>query len=103
MERIVDLQMKEISGRLSEIGLKVTLTDGARVWLAKEGYDPSFGARPLRRALQKHVESPLSVRMLKGDFKAGDTVVADHTEAEGIVFQRLEADAARKTEPARVA
>jgi len=102
MERIVDLQMKEIAAQLAETGLKVSLTDTARQWLAKEGYDPSFGARPLRRALQKHVESPLSVRMLKGDFKSGDTVQVDHTEAEGIVFQRLEAQPVQKVEPAPV-
>jgi ATP-dependent Clp protease ATP-binding subunit ClpC len=103
MERIVVLQMKEISGRLSEMGLKVSLTDPARHWLAQEGFDPSFGARPLRRALQKHVESPLSVRMLKGDFKSGDTVLVDHTDQEGIIFQRLEPDRVQKVEPARVA
>lgn len=103
MEKIVVLQMKGIAGQLSEMGLKVSLTDAARQWLAQEGFDPSFGARPLRRALQKHVESPLSVRMLKGDFKSGDTVLVDRTDQEGIIFQRLEPDRVQKVEPARVA
>jgi len=53
--------------------------------------------------LQKHVESPLSVRMLKGDFKSGDTVLVDRTDQEGIIFQRLEPDRVQKVEPARVA
>ncbi|MRR32600.1 AAA family ATPase, partial [bacterium] len=65
VELIVDLQMKEIQNRLKEHGLNVELTPAAREWLAKSGYDSSFGARPLRRALQKHVESPLSIRLLE--------------------------------------
>jgi ATP-dependent Clp protease ATP-binding subunit ClpC len=77
MLEIVDLQMKEIEGRLSEHGLKVKLTETARQWLAKEGYNPSFGARPLRRALQKHVESPLSVSLLVGQFSEGSCILVD--------------------------
>ena len=77
MVQIVDLQMKEIEERLSEHGLKVTLTDTARQWLANEGYDPAFGARPLRRALQKHIESPLSVSLLSGQFKEGSRILVD--------------------------
>jgi len=77
MKQIVDLQMDEIRERLRERGLEVALTDGARAWLAEEGYDSAFGARPLKRALQKHVESPLSVRLLEGEFTEGDTVLVD--------------------------
>jgi ATP-dependent Clp protease ATP-binding subunit ClpC len=77
MKEIVDLQMKEVSGRLNENGLNVVLTPSAREWLAKAGYDENFGARPLKRAIQKHVESPLSVKLLGGHFKAGDTVIID--------------------------
>ena len=86
MERIVDLQMQEIRSRLSEQGIAVELTEAARKWLAREGFDPAFGARPLRRALQKHVESPLSVMILEGKFKTGDTVVVDYAEGLGIQF-----------------
>jgi ATP-dependent Clp protease ATP-binding subunit ClpC len=88
VERIVDLQMQEIQDRLAEYGLAVRLTDAARKWLAREGFDPAYGARPLRRALQKHVESPLSVQMLRGEFKSGDTVTVDFVEGEGIQFRR---------------
>ncbi|MBI3177756.1 MAG: AAA family ATPase [Chloroflexi bacterium] len=80
VERIVDLQLKEIRERLGEHGLKLELTEAARKWLAKQGYDKAFGARPLRRALQKFVESPLSVQMLRGDFVGGDTVIVDVKE-----------------------
>ena len=62
--------MKEIQERLSEYGLTVELTEAARQWLAQQGFDPAFGARPLRRALQKYIESPLSVQMLRGEFKS---------------------------------
>lgn len=77
MERIVDLQMKEVQDRLSEYRIQVQLTDAARKWLAQEGYDSAFGARPLRRAIQKYVESPLSVDLLAGKYKDGATVVVD--------------------------
>jgi ATP-dependent Clp protease ATP-binding subunit ClpC len=85
---IVDLQMKEIAGRLSEHGVTIELTNSAREWLAQEGFDPAFGARPLRRTLQKQVESPLSVRLLRGDFKAGDIIIVDYNETDGLVFVR---------------
>lgn len=88
VERIVTLQMKEIQDRLAEHGLGVQLTDAARKWLAREGFEPQFGARPLRRALQKYVESPLSVQMLRGEFKSGDVVVVDYVEGAGLTFQR---------------
>jgi ATP-dependent Clp protease ATP-binding subunit ClpC len=85
MERIVDLQMREVAERLSDLGLVVRLTDESRGWLAREGFDPQFGARPLRRALQRHVENPLSIRLLRGDFEKGDVVVVDVND-EGLVF-----------------
>jgi ATP-dependent Clp protease ATP-binding subunit ClpC len=82
MYEIVDLQLAEIRQRLVEHGLKVELTARARKWLAKEGYDPSFGARPLKRTLQKFVESPLSVSLLSGEFQNGDKVVVDLDQKE---------------------
>jgi len=87
MERIVDLQMGEVAERLSELGLDVTLTDAGRRWLARKGFDRQFGARPLRRALQRHVESPLSVRLLRGDFEKGDVVVVD-VDDDDLSFQK---------------
>ena len=87
VKQIVDLQMKEISARLAEHGLTIELTEAAREWLAEKGYDPQFGARPLRRTLQRRVESPLSVQLLRGVFKSGDTVVIDVGE-EGLTFAK---------------
>jgi ATP-dependent Clp protease ATP-binding subunit ClpC len=90
VEKIVDLQMQDIAKRLEEQGLYVTLTDEARRKLAEIGYDPQFGARPLRRALQRYVESPLSIRLLKGEFVQGDLVEICVNDEGAIDFRRLE-------------
>ena len=89
MYEIVDLQLLEIKQRLDEHGLKISLSKKAREWLAKEGYDPSFGARPLQRTLQKQIESPLSIKLLSGNFKEGDEVLVDLDEKEEtIIFKK---------------
>ncbi|MDH3943946.1 MAG: AAA family ATPase [Anaerolineae bacterium] len=99
MMLIVDLQMQEIRERLSERGLKVDLSKTARKWLAEEGYDASFGARPLRRALQKFVESPLSIKLLKGEFSEGDTVGVDFDEEKEEITFLLKKRPAKKKAP----
>lgn len=87
---IVALQMKEVQARLSEQGsLTIILTEAAQQWLAQQGYDKDFGARPLKRAIQRYVESPLSMRMLKGEFKAGDSVQID-VENDELLFTRVD-------------
>jgi ATP-dependent Clp protease ATP-binding subunit ClpC len=97
MSKIVDLQMEEICERLDERGLRVELTKKSRAWLAEQGYDPDFGARPLKRALQKLIESPLSIRLLKGEFAEGDTVTADvDKEAGELVFKLKKKTPAKK-------
>jgi ATP-dependent Clp protease ATP-binding subunit ClpC len=80
--QIVDLQMRAVAERLADHGVKIELTDAARRWLAKEGYDPQFGARPVRRTLERHVENPLAKRLLSGEFQEGDTIVVDVRENE---------------------
>ena len=77
MVQIVDLQLKEVEGRLADNGLQVSLTKKARLWLAKNGYSADFGARPLTRSLQKFIESPLSKKLLEGEYKDGDVVAVD--------------------------
>ena len=97
------LQMQEVQGRLNEYNITVQLTDAARNWLAKQGYDPAFGARPLRRAIQKNVESPLSVELLSGKFKDGATVMVDVDEENNkVVFQTSEAVKKKAKQPADV-
>jgi ATP-dependent Clp protease ATP-binding subunit ClpC len=79
----------EVQKRLAERQITFELTDAAREWLAKEGFDPVFGARPLRRAVQRHVENRLSRGILSGEVKAGDHVVVDVGEG-GLVVQKGE-------------
>ena len=80
VEKMVDLQLRELAARMDESSLAIHLTESARNWLARQGYDPQFGARPLRRAIQRHIENPLSIHLLKGDFRAGDLVVIDASD-----------------------
>ncbi len=89
MALIIDLQMKEIQERLQDRGLTVELTEAAAHWLAQQGYDPAFGARPLKRALQKYVESPLSIRLLEGEFSEGDKILVEVDEgANELMFRQ---------------
>ncbi|NWG17123.1 MAG: AAA family ATPase [Chloroflexi bacterium] len=82
VEQIVDLQMRSVAERMQEAGISIHLTEPARRWLAEKGYDPQFGARPLRRAIQRFVENPLSVQLLRGVFQPGDLVVIDEVNGE---------------------
>ena len=94
--RIVDLMIQRVSVQLAGQGIGLELTDAAKEHLAKEGYDPSMGARPLRRAIQRLLEDPLSERLLQKEFRAGEIVVVDvedDPETEGartVVFRSIE-------------
>ena len=101
MQKIVKLQMEDIQSRLADHGMKVELTKDANEWLANEGYDPAFGARPLKRALQKHVESPLSVSLLSGEFAMGDIVLVD-IDGDQLVFKKKEAVDVKELDQAEV-
>jgi len=85
LRQVVDLLAKDLQKRLSERKLGVEITEKAKSWLAKEGYDPVYGARPLRRALEKYVENPLSIKVLGGEFKEGDMIVVD-SDDQGLTF-----------------
>src|SRR5215207_5237782 len=80
--RIVDLQVARLIGRVSERGVTVELTDGARELLGNMGYDPTYGARPLKRVIQKRLVDPLALGLLKGDYAAGDAIVVDAQPGE---------------------
>ncbi|MFC2004604.1 ATP-dependent Clp protease ATP-binding subunit [Chloroflexota bacterium] len=77
LRSIVDLLVKDLQERLAERKLKLEMTDAAKSWLAKAGFDPLYGARPLRRAVERYVENPLSTKVLRGEFNDGDNVVVD--------------------------
>ena len=102
--RIVDLQVARLIGRVSERGVTVELTDAARELLGNMGYDPTYGARPLKRVIQKRLVDPLALGLLKGDYAAGDAIVVDAEEG-GLSFTRTRpvSDVDQPQEPAAVA
>jgi ATP-dependent Clp protease ATP-binding subunit ClpB len=85
IKRIVEIQLRSLSQRLAERGITIELTNAAKEYLANRGYDPVYGARPLKRTIQKEIVDPLAVRILNGDFVPGDTVTVDVQSGE-IVF-----------------
>ena len=89
---IVDLQVARLIGRVSERGVSVELTDAARELLGDMGYDPTYGARPLKRVIQKHLVDRLALGLLQGDFAAGDRVEVDAVDGE-LRFARARAGA----------
>jgi ATP-dependent Clp protease ATP-binding subunit ClpC len=86
INQIVDLMLREVWQELAEKAVKMEVTDAAKNLLGEKGYDPVFGARPLRRAIQDLVEDPLSEAFLRGDFGTGDTVLVD-VEDDKIVIR----------------
>ena len=90
---IVELQLTRLRERLAERGLGLELTDEAKELVAEAGWDPTYGARPLKRALQRLVENPLALRLLEGEFAEGDTVRADARDGE-LVFEKAAAPVA---------
>jgi ATP-dependent Clp protease ATP-binding subunit ClpC len=86
---IVDLLIKRVQEQLDGQGLGLELTHDAKMLLAAKGYDPSLGARPLRRVIQRMVEDPLSEKILWKEFHAGETIIVDTLDGE-IVFRAIE-------------
>jgi len=80
--QIVDLMLKQLNARLHDRGIQIEATEKAKELIAKLGYDPVYGARPLRRALQKYVETPLADLILRGEVKPGDVVIIDEENGE---------------------
>ncbi|MBI4218746.1 MAG: ATP-dependent Clp protease ATP-binding subunit, partial [Chloroflexi bacterium] len=87
--KIVDLVVREVGVRLEELGVSVELTAAARQWLAKEGFHRVYGARPLRRAIERYVENPLAKQILSGEFKKGARVRVD-AGPDGLLFEAVE-------------
>jgi ATP-dependent Clp protease ATP-binding subunit ClpB len=87
---IVELQLARLRDRLAERGLSLELTDTAKEHLAEAGWDPTYGARPLKRAIQRLVENPLALQLLEGDFAEGDTIRVDAKDGE-LVFEKAPA------------
>jgi len=96
LARIVDIQLERVQRMLAERKLTLTLTDSARAFLAERGYDPNFGARPLKRAIQRYLQDPLALALLEAEFVEGDTIQVS-VAGDELVFQRT--GPARPSEP----
>ena len=87
LERIVELLLRELQGRLASHDLALTLSPAAEAVIARDGSDPSYGARPLKRTIQRLVENPLARALLRGEFKPGDAIAVDADPVSGtLVF-----------------
>ena len=84
--RIVDIQVEHLARRLAARKLEIELTPAAREYLAEKGYEPSFGARPLKRLLQREVHDPLAMKLLSGELAEGSSVVIDR-DGDGLAFR----------------
>jgi ATP-dependent Clp protease ATP-binding subunit ClpB len=94
IDRIVDLQLAKLDKMLAEKGLTLTLTPAARQLIADRGYDPVYGARPLKRVIQRLVQNPVALAVLEGGYAAGDTIVADR-DGDHLAFQGQRSPAAK--------
>jgi ATP-dependent Clp protease ATP-binding subunit ClpB len=94
LARIVDIQVARLSDRVHERGIDIELTDGARELLGNLGFDPTYGARPLKRVIQKQLIDKLALRLLEGEFAEGDVVEVEAKDGE-LVFEKARAAKAK--------
>ena len=88
ISRIIGIQIRLIQERLQARKIRLELTDKARKYISEEGYSPMYGARPLKRALQRIIEDGLATKILKGDIAEGDNIIADMDEKGEVVFSK---------------
>jgi ATP-dependent Clp protease ATP-binding subunit ClpB len=88
IKAIVEIQVRKLEQRLLERRIQLTMTEKAKGWLAKEGFDPAYGARPLKRVIQKEIQDKLALKILEGKFKEGDTLTVDIDERKGELLFR---------------
>ena len=86
---IVDIQLRNLQARLADRHLRLSVTPAAREYLAMKGYDPTFGARPLKRLIQREVQDRLAMQLLAGEIREGDALDVD-VSGDGLEFRRLE-------------
>ena len=84
---IIEIQLDLLTNRLIEQKFTVSLTEAAKHYLIDVGYDPNYGARPLKRAIQRHVQDGLAMKILEGEFVAGDAIIIDRGE-DGLTFKK---------------
>ncbi|MFO1518363.1 MAG: ATP-dependent chaperone ClpB [bacterium] len=89
IKNIVGIQLKRLEKLLADRKMHLKLTEGAKAFIAKHGYDPVYGARPLKRAIQKYLQDPLSLKILEGEFRDGDTIEAEAGDVGTIAFNKI--------------
>jgi ATP-dependent Clp protease ATP-binding subunit ClpB len=99
IKAIVDIQVKGLQQRLLEKQIHLKMTEKAKEWLAEKGFDPAYGARPLKRVIQKEIQDQLALKLLEGKFREGDTISADVDSKKGGLIFKTGAAAGRKEEP----
>jgi ATP-dependent Clp protease ATP-binding subunit ClpB len=87
LKKIVDIQLNILNKRLEDRKIVLLPTEASRDWLARVGYDPMYGARPLKRLIQRDIENPLALKLLQGDFADGDKIVVD-SDGDKLVFKK---------------
>ncbi len=87
MKRIIDIQIRGLLKRLEERKIQIELSDAAREFVVTEGYDPMYGARPLKRTIQRRILDPLALRVLEGELREGDRVIVDAGD-DGLTFAK---------------
>jgi ATP-dependent Clp protease ATP-binding subunit ClpA len=87
IKKIVDIELAKVQKRLKEKDININITDSAKSFIAKEGFDPNLGARPLKRVIQRKILDPLSLKIVIGEINSGDIVTVDFKNGE-IVFQK---------------
>ena len=88
LAEIVDIQLRRVKNLLADKGYRLDVSDEAREYIAEAGYDPSYGARPLKRAIQRELQDPLALKILAGEFDEGDTIMVDRGP-EGLTFAAM--------------
>lgn len=88
LQSIVEIQLSYLKNRLQEHNYEIDVSKGVKTWIADVGYDPTYGARPLKRAIQRYIENPLALKMLEGTFKEGDNILIDMNENGHVSFRK---------------
>jgi ATP-dependent Clp protease ATP-binding subunit ClpB len=99
LRKIVDIQLRRLRERLTERKIELELTERARDYFAERGYDPVYGARPLKRAIQKHLETPVARKLLAGEFVPGDTILVEVRGESLSLAKAAPAKAAERRKP----
>ena len=90
--QIAELYLKRVNEQASTLGIKIQLSEAVKNLLVDKGYDPNMGARPLRRAVQRFIEDPLSEEFLLGRFQSGDNILADTEDGQNVIFKSVDAE-----------